>query len=215
MQLYFWWPFPSSAIRHFRLPSACPSWAAMVQQEILFPEWLSSEYQVFIYWSFVKTSRNPFFKGKPPACQLMYSRWQMCGLSRGGGVPWSTSMMTTSMMTTSMMTTSGGGVPWSTSMMTTSMMTTSHDEHFRGSHVTYPTMQSCYLCSPCLYSTAPEHYGKVTWYICLYSGAAPEHYRKVRCDPPQSWTDWQTNMSECFTFPYTMYAGGNNSVRKY
>ena len=31
------------------------------------------------------TSRNPFFKGKPPACQLKYGRCVVC--LEGGGVP--------------------------------------------------------------------------------------------------------------------------------
>ena len=125
------------------------------------------------------------------------------------GVPWSTSMMTTS-----------GGVPWSTSMMTTSVMTTSmmttsggtlvhfhdhfHDNfhyHFWGSHVTYPTMQfmlsliSRHQNDGSGYSVTPKDCGKVTW------------------DHPQSWTDWQTNMSERFTFPHTTYAVGKNILK--
>ena len=117
--------------------------------------------------------------------------WPLPG---GRGVPWSTSMTTS--ITTS------GGVPWSTSVMTTSMMTTS------GGGPMWPPIpqcSSCYLCSPdtkmmglawCtwLYSVAPKDCGKVTW------------------DPPtQSWTDWQTNMSENITFPRSVKRPAENS----
>ena len=56
----------------------------------------------------IKTSRNPFIKGKPPACQLMYGRCVVClggggtlpGPSRGGGDPgWSIGGESTSVFT--------------------------------------------------------------------------------------------------------------------
>ena len=98
-----------------------------------------------------ETSRNPFFKGKLPACQLKYGRCVVCpgggypswSIQRGGtpadpsrgggtpagpsrgGVPWSTSVMTTSMMTTS------GG---STSMTTSRGVQVHFHDHFQGGY---------------------------------------------------------------------------------
>ena len=44
-------------------------------------------FKSLINYSTCKTSRNPFFKGKLPACQLMYGRCVVCS---GGGYPgWS------------------------------------------------------------------------------------------------------------------------------
>ena len=94
--------------------------------------------------TYILTSRNPFFKGKPPTCQLMYSRWQMAdvwSVQKGGGVPWSTSMSTSMGVPLPWPLPGGypgplpwplwgggypgplpwqlpGGVPWSTSMTT-------------------------------------------------------------------------------------------------
>ena len=46
------------------------------------------------------------------------------------------------------------------------------------------------------------------------SGHSPVHHGKVTWDPPpQSWTDWQTNMCENITFPNTTYAGGKNQLQ--
>ena len=65
----------------------------------------------------IPTSRNTFFKGKPPACQLMYGRCVVC-LGRSTSV-----------------TTSGG----STSMFTSGGV--HFHVHFQGgSHVNYPIM---------------------------------------------------------------------------
>ena len=147
----------------------------------------------------------------------------MCGLSRGGGVPWSTSMMTTSMMTTSGGGTlvhfhdhfwGGGGVPWSTSM-TTSMTTSGGRRGYPGP-LPWPLLGGrgvpCDL--PIILEILPLCCPDTNWWVWLatahYIHCCPNAFWEGHMGPPQSWTDWQTNMSENITFPHTMYAGGKN-----
>ena len=161
----------------------------------------------------------------------------MCGLSRwGGGVPWSTSMMTTSggggvPWSTSMMTTSGG-VPWSTSMMTTSMMTTSgggtlvhfHDDHLWGGGGGYPGPLPWW---PLLWWPLPwwpllggSHvtYPTIQFMLSLLSRHQNDWsglvHMLIKCCPKGLWEGHmgpprQTNMSENITFRHTTYAVGN------
>ena len=125
------------------------------------------------------TSRNPFFKGKPPTCQLMYGRgvvcWGVPWLVHPGerGVPWLVHPK------------GGGPLPCSLLGGSTSMFTSGGDYFWGGSHVTYPIML--------LYTTIEcpsASWAKFTW------------------DPPPPELDRLTNMSENITFP-DYVAGGN------
>ena len=133
------------------------------------------------------------------------------------GVPWSTSIMTTSMMTTS-----GGtlvhfhdhfhyhfwGVPWSTSMMTTSMMTTSGGVPCDLSHNAVHVISALpvYIVLP--QSIMGRSHGTPAYIVVL-----PHSIMGGSHGTPQSWTDWQTNMSENITFPHYV-AGGNDKTMK-